>query len=538
MVYGIPDKSHRGRRRPGLALAVATLATVPVVWLVATLVDTAVLADLFAGAVANPPGLLIALIAFSAAFVLRAFAWTRVLPDLSLGQSWSAIHLALGANHVLPLRMGEPLRILSASRRAGIDWPRATASTVTLRAADLTSLGIIGLAAGLTGLTSWWALATVTVTGCLLVGLGVLWLRRLGRDRVSLPGPAALAATTLAWLLEAVVIFQVAGWAGTGLTFGGAVLVTSAAVLAQVAAFAPGGLGTYEAGGVAALAFLGIEPGTGLAVTLTAHGIKTAYSVISGIIAPWVPAPGMFGRIRLGRFRPTEAAPTPDGPVVLFMPAHNESGTVGSVIRRAPVEVEGRPVVCLIIDDGSSDGTFDEARRAGADVIRLGENQGLGAAVRVGLREAMAHDPAAVAFCDADGEYHPEELDVMVRPILEGRADYVVGSRFEGRIERMLLHRRLGNLALTRLLSWVARRRISDGQSGYRALSARAARSAEIIHDYNYAQVLTLDLLAKGMRYQEVPITYGFRTTGRSFVRLGRYLRSVVPAVYREVNAS
>jgi hypothetical protein len=77
----------------------------------------------------------------------------------------------------------------------------------------------------------------------------------------------------------------------------------------------------------------------------------------------------------------------------------------------------------------------------------------------------------------------------------------------------------------------VARQPLTDGQSGYRALSADAARSARVEHDYNYAQVLTLDLLAKGFRYAEVPISYAFRQHGRSFVRPGRYLRRVGPAV-------
>nr|BFE83113.1 hypothetical protein GCM10020093_057140 [Planobispora longispora] len=58
-----------------------------------------------------------------------------------------------------------------------------------------------------------------------------------------------------------------------------------------------------------------------------------------------------------------------------------------------------------------------------------------------------------------------------------------------------------------------------------------------MIHDYNYAQVLTLDLLAKGYRYHEVPIRYAFRSTGASFVTLGRYLRKVIPAVHRELNS-
>jgi hypothetical protein len=90
---------------------------------------------------------------------------------------------------------------------------------------------------------------------------------------------------------------------------------------------------------------------------------------------------------------------------------------------------------------------------------------------------------------------------------------------------------------LTAGLRWVARRPdLTDGQSGYRAFSVEAAAAAEVAHDYNYAQVLTLDLLSKGFTYAEVPIRYRFRTTGTSFVRLGPYLRRVLPAVYRELN--
>ncbi len=226
------------------------------------------------------------------------------------------------------------------------------------------------------------------------------------------------------------------------------------------------------------------------------------------------------------------------GPVVLFLPAADEAATVGTVLARAPASVRGRPVVRLVVDDGSVDGTGARAAAAGADVVRLEPQQGLGAAVRRGLAEAVDRGADAVAFCDADGEYDPAELERLVAPVLDGRADYVVGSRFAGGERRMLPHRRVGNALLTAALSVVARRRISDGQSGFRALSPAAAAVAEIVHDYNYAQVLTLDLLAKGFRYLEVPISYDRRRHGRSFVRAGRYLRHVVPAVVREVRAT
>ncbi len=229
-------------------------------------------------------------------------------------------------------------------------------------------------------------------------------------------------------------------------------------------------------------------------------------------------------------------------PVLLFLPAHDEAASVGDVVRRVPAEVRGHPVRCVVVDDGSTDATAAEAAAAGAQVVTFEANRGLGAAVRVGIGIGAAMGAVAVAFCDADGEYAPEELDRVVGPILDGEADYVVGSRFAGARRRMRVHRWAGNRVLTwwvRSMAWrrFGVRGVSDGQSGYRALSTDAAADAEVVHDFNYAQVLTLDLLAKGHRYAEVPITYSFRTTGRSFVRLLPYLRRVVPAVRAELRS-
>jgi glycosyltransferase involved in cell wall biosynthesis len=227
----------------------------------------------------------------------------------------------------------------------------------------------------------------------------------------------------------------------------------------------------------------------------------------------------------------------------MVLPAHNEDATVGAVVRRAPASVHGHPVRVVVIDDGSTDGTAAAAAAAGATVLSFGRNRGLGAAVREGLAQAVAAGAAAVAFLDADGEYAPEELGALVGPVLAGEADYVVGSRFAGLDRSMRPHRWLGNRVLTAGVRLLVRRfgvrgrDLTDGQSGYRALSPAAAAAAEIIHDFNYAQVLTLDLLSKRFRYAEVPITYRFRAHGRSFVRLGTYLRKVVPAVRLELRS-
>lgn len=521
----------------------AGIGVVALVVIVRT-VDGAAFGEAVSQAAGHPAGMTLAIGSFALAFVLRAVAWQRVLPNLSFGQSLAAVHVALGANHVLPFRMGEPLRVISAVRRTSIGFEAAAASTVTLRALDLVAVVGIGLAAApavYLGVVGWGVAVISAVVGSIAVA-GWWWLRSLAArlPDVRLPGPIAVVASLVAWLAEAVLVWQVAGWAGIELSASEALVVTTVSVAAQVAAIAPGGLGTYEAAAVAAYVALGHDPELALVAALGAHALKTVYSIIAGAIAAFAPGPALVGRLRLHRSGdgPTPEPAPADAPVVLFMPAFNEEAAVGACLRRAPDRVAGRAVELLVVDDGSSDATVARAREAGADVLELGTNRGLGAAVRVGLAEGVRRGAAAVVFCDADGEYPPEELEAMVEPILDGRADYVTGSRFLGHIEHMRPHRRIGNLVLTRLLSIVARRRISDGQTGYRALSPAAAAAAEVIHDFNYAQVLTLDLLAKGYRHTEVPISYHFRTTGDSFIKLGPYLRKVVPAVYRELNTA
>jgi hypothetical protein len=108
-------------------------------------VDVTALVDTVRQAAAEPATVVLALAAFLAAFCIRAIAWRRVLPSLSFGHALAGIHLSLGANHVLPFRLGEPFRALSVNRRAGVPLDAATASTVTLRAADVLTVVAIGV---------------------------------------------------------------------------------------------------------------------------------------------------------------------------------------------------------------------------------------------------------------------------------------------------------------------------------------------------------------------------------------------------------
>ncbi len=515
-----------------LALAVALAYLV-------TVVDPAELGAALAAVGRRPGALLGALVLYAAAFAVRAWAWRRVLPELPYGQSWAALHVSLLGNHVLPFRLGEVLRVTSVLRRTDLPAGPVTASAVALRAADL--LAVLALAAVAVGaLPGWgWAAGAALLA---LAGGAVWWLARLRRRgaAVRLPGPGVALAAAVAWLLEAAVMWAAADAAGIALSYPQAVAVTAVTIAAQTVAVAPGGIGGYEAAATVALVGFGAGPGPALAAALVAHAAKTAYALVVGGVALVVPAPGYLGRLRLPRRLPPRPDPVPvepTAPVVAMLPAHDEEATVGAVVGRLPASVAGRPVVALVVDDGSTDASAARAAAAGAVVVRQPGNLGLGAAVRRGLAEATALRPACVVYLDADGEYAPEELGRLAAPVLSGAADYVVGSRFAGGPRRMRAHRTLGNRVLTGWVRWTSRRPdLTDGQSGYRAFSPGAAAAAEVVHDYNYAQVLTLDLLGKGYAYAEVPITYAFRTTGTSFVKLGTYLRRVLPAVHRELN--
>jgi glycosyltransferase involved in cell wall biosynthesis len=223
--------------------------------------------------------------------------------------------------------------------------------------------------------------------------------------------------------------------------------------------------------------------------------------------------------------------------IAVVVPAKDEGSTIGAVLDGiSEVSVPGHDLHPIVVDDGSTDATAAIARRRGAEVVVHPENRGLGAAVRTGLRAAVASGSIAVAYLDADLEYAPGDIPKLLEPVLSGRADYVLGSRFRGGVRGMRLYRRVGNYAFTALLVLLTGENITDGQTGMRAFSREAADRAEIVHDYNYAQVLTLDLLRKGFRFEEVPIRYSVREHGESFIRWS-YPAKVLPAIWRELRS-
>ena len=221
-------------------------------------------------------------------------------------------------------------------------------------------------------------------------------------------------------------------------------------------------------------------------------------------------------------------------PVAVIIPGYNEAENLPDTLARIP-RSQMPELKVIVVDDGSTDDTARVAQQYGADVvISHRHNRGLGAALRTGLAAANELDARAAVYIDADGEYPPEQIPDLLAPITGGEADYVLGSRYLGKREGQRVVRLLGNLVFTGLLCLASGRRITDGQTGFRAFSRRALACAEIIHDYNYAQVLTLDLLKKGMRMREVPISYSRRTKGTSFIG-AKYLWRVPVGMLQEM---
>jgi glycosyltransferase involved in cell wall biosynthesis len=206
------------------------------------------------------------------------------------------------------------------------------------------------------------------------------------------------------------------------------------------------------------------------------------------------------------------------------VPAYNEAGSIHAVvseIRAVDAELE-----VVVIDDGSTDATDSIAAAAGATVLRLPYNLGIGAAVQTGLQYAAEHDFDAAVQIDGDGQHDAAELERLLAPIRTGRADIAVGTRFAGpRAYRASLARRIGIALFAGLVSLIVRQRVTDTTSGFRAMNRRGIRlfAADYPHDYPEVEATVL-VHRHGLRMVEVPVAMRQRESGRSSITAFRSL--------------
>jgi glycosyltransferase involved in cell wall biosynthesis len=202
--------------------------------------------------------------------------------------------------------------------------------------------------------------------------------------------------------------------------------------------------------------------------------------------------------------------------VVVLIPALDEAESIGEVVRAVPETVAGVPTVTIVIDDGSSDATAERAAEAGALVSRHETNRGGGAALRTGYRLAIGGAAAVVVTLDADGQHLPEEIPALVEPVLAGRADLAVGSRTLGSAEPGVFARELGIAVFNRVVSVLARRRVTDCSNGFRAIRTEALAELDLRQEQFHAAEFLLEALTRGVPTIEVPVTVAARRHGQT----------------------
>lgn len=189
--------------------------------------------------------------------------------------------------------------------------------------------------------------------------------------------------------------------------------------------------------------------------------------------------------------------------VYVVIAAYNEASAISGVVREL---LETCPNV-VVVDDGSKDRTWQEARDAGAVVLRHLLNRGQGAALQTGIAYALGQGAEIVVTFDADGQHRPEDIPPMIAPIAQGEVDICLGSRFLEHADSVPLGRRLllfGAIWFTRLTSGL---KLSDAHNGLRAFSRRAAQGFDIQLDrMAHASEFIDQVRASGLPYREVPV--------------------------------
>jgi glycosyltransferase involved in cell wall biosynthesis len=204
-------------------------------------------------------------------------------------------------------------------------------------------------------------------------------------------------------------------------------------------------------------------------------------------------------------------------PLAVVVPAYNEEPTVASVVKEIPSQSAGLSTEVIVVVDGARDRTAEAAAAAGALVCDIAINRGQGAALRLGYWLARARGARVIATIDADGQYEPREIERVVGPILDGKVDFVSGSRRLGAELTTDRVRHLGVIVFGALFSMLVRHRITDPACGLRAMRAEVTAAVTLEEPQYQASELMISAALNGFRLAEVPTTMrdrGVHATG------------------------
>ncbi len=232
-------------------------------------------------------------------------------------------------------------------------------------------------------------------------------------------------------------------------------------------------------------------------------------------------------------------AQTPPTPYLVVIPAFNEADSLPYVASRLPGEINGHLPLYLVIDDGSTDATAEVGRANGLAVISSPVNRGQGATLKAGYLEAITSNFSIVAIVDADGQWDPQDLEAVMKPVIIGEATISQGSRALGESRVGDKFRDLGVVFFATLIRALTSTKLTDTSSGIRAMSVELLSRLRLTQPQYQSSELLIGALLNGGRLAEVPVTMEARYAGES--KKGRnlsyafsYSKAVIGTAIRE----
>ena len=226
--------------------------------------------------------------------------------------------------------------------------------------------------------------------------------------------------------------------------------------------------------------------------------------------------------------------------LVVTIPAQNEEATIRQVVTGVPRKIPGiTEVEVIVVNDGSTDRTAEQATAGGAMVVTVKNRPGLGKIFRTGLERAMRRGADIIVNIDGDGQFNPADIAALVEPILDDQADFVTCSRFAdpNLWPAMPRVKFWGNRVVTGIINWVCGgTAFTDVSCGFRAFNREAAYRLTLFGRFTYTQETFIDLFSKGLRIVEVPLRVrGVREHGTSRVAssVTRYATQSLPIILR-----
>jgi len=218
---------------------------------------------------------------------------------------------------------------------------------------------------------------------------------------------------------------------------------------------------------------------------------------------------------------------------ILVIPAYNESKTIRNIVETSLKFVDK----VIVYDDGSDDSTSEESKKGGAEVLRNSRNFGKGVALKSLFSKAKTLNPEILVTMDGDGQFLPEEIEMLMNPILNDEADVVIGNRFLQKSD-IPKFRKFGNKIIGKIANMAEKLPVDDIESGFRAYSRQALEIIDFTSKgFGVDGEILIGCVKRGQRIIEVPITVKYETGGRTSTKNPLSLAGSIVGIFIEIIA-